>query len=872
MLMPAVLPSRSVVAARAQEPPPAAPESQDAALLAELAQRWRVGPTGAVRAANVLQLLPGQLPDAMPLTVPIPAGSRLVGSVLRGAGGQTTSVGVVLDAPGSVVDLRADYQQALARQGWYPPPRGVERAMPGGGMAVRVPPGLEGGWQGWYCDARSRLALSLGIDARPSGLSDVRVGVSDSPRGACELPPTWPTGSQRGGSFLPALQQPPGEQLRPRSAGFSGTGDADDFDLLSDRSAMELEAHFARQLAAVGWQRQAGEAAGSFAWSLWNAGHVSTPEGGEGDWQGLLYVLAVPGTNRRALRLQVDYGRAARPATLPAASGPTSEVAAEAVARLGQSALQAPGPQVLFSGSGGPATVSTPYGPQPVARTPLDAVPRLVAPEGVEFAQAGATGGWVATTARGATELEAHFAAQMAAAGWRRQAGEGVGLLAWSLWLPPTGEDPVVLLLVRDGPGAGQRTLYVRAESAASPIGPPLGAPPPQPGGFVPSSPAGPPPTPRPLPPRLPETCAAATPVPTAPGPARALLYGARAVEATDAGALLALALPTGQVLGCRDVAAPTTASNFAVAPDGRRIYLYERDAAGWHLVELEAPTLRRLRRTDVPDTLADWALVGETFAVAQDGREVYLEMVRSAGPPRRDERGSFTPAEGEYGIVVYDVAQGAFARTLPLDAPPCGLGQLYPLPDGRLAIVCPTAREVRLLDPGDGTLLSRVDLRDAVPSSEGRSPLGAAAPSPDGRFLWLVVNGGTVLQLDLAAGTVVRRDELGGSGARPPGQWGRDPTSRFSADAQRVFLRVPPGNVAAITGDTLGIFATATGERIGQIMLRGAPVLEVAPVSDGEALVATFESGTQLVELPSGRDLGTWWGNLARIQLAAAP
>src|SRR5581483_3074849 len=91
MLMPAVLPSRSVVAARAQEPPPAAPESQDAALLAELAQRWRVGPTGAVRAANVRQLLPGQLPDAMPLTVPIPAGSRLVGSVLRGAGGQTTS-------------------------------------------------------------------------------------------------------------------------------------------------------------------------------------------------------------------------------------------------------------------------------------------------------------------------------------------------------------------------------------------------------------------------------------------------------------------------------------------------------------------------------------------------------------------------------------------------------------------------------------------------------------------------------------------------------------------------------------------------------------------------------------------------------------
>jgi hypothetical protein len=232
-----------------------------------------------------------------------------------------------------------------------------------------------------------------------------------------------------------------------------------------------------------------------------------------------------------------------------------------------------------------------------------------------------------------------------------------------------------------------------------------------------------------------------------------------------------------------------------------------------------------------------------------------------AASPRRRASTGSSSTT-----------SRSAFARTLPLDAPACGLAQLYPLPHGRLAVVCPTAREVRLLDPTDGTLLGRVDLRDAVPPAESRSALGTAAPSPDGRFLWLVVGGGTMLQLDLAAGAVVRRDELGGSSARPPGQWGRDPTSRFSADAQRVFLRVPPGNVAALTGDTLGIFATATGERVGQLMLRGAPVLEVAPTPDGEALVATFESGTQFVELPSGRDLGTWWSNLARIQLAPAP
>ena len=87
---------------------------------------------------------------------------------------------------------------------------------------------------------------------------------------------------------------------------------------------------------------------------------------------------------------------------------------------------------------------------------------------------------------------------------------------------------------------------------------------------------------------------------------------------------------------------------------------------------------------------------------------------------------------ESDYGIAVYDVAQGAFSRSMTLPAPWCGVAELYALPDGRLAALCPTAHQVQLIDPKSGQQVGSV----SVSGEKG-------ALSPDGSKLWVVTSSG---------------------------------------------------------------------------------------------------------------------------------
>jgi hypothetical protein len=66
--------------------------------------------------------------------------------------------------------------------------------------------------------------------------------------------------------------------------------------LQTERSATELEAHYARQLADAGWSRQTSQAGAPLAWSTWRAG--------EGvDAQGILAALEWPAAIQRTVLL-----------------------------------------------------------------------------------------------------------------------------------------------------------------------------------------------------------------------------------------------------------------------------------------------------------------------------------------------------------------------------------------------------------------------------------------------------------------------------------------------------------------------------------------------------------------------------------------
>ncbi len=112
-----------------------------------------------------------------------------------------------------------------------------------------------------------------------------------------------------------------------------------------------------------------------------------------------------------------------------------------------------------------------------------DKLPPLYPPDGVQVFPSGGGGGSgrftseaTATTDQGVAALEAHFAAQLAAAGWTRTAGGASGPLAWSVWTIPGEGEWQGFLYVLDGPGKDRRDLSVRivsgTQSGPGPYGP----------------------------------------------------------------------------------------------------------------------------------------------------------------------------------------------------------------------------------------------------------------------------------------------------------------------------------------------------------------------------------------------------------------
>jgi hypothetical protein len=100
-------------------------------------------------------------------------------------------------------------------------------------------------------------------------------------------------------------------------------------------------------------------------------------------------------------------------------------------------------------------------------------LPRLTPPPGVNLMLGGGGGStdhWTseasATTDQPVAALEAHFAAQLQAAGWVRRAGEAADLFAWSAWTMP-GEPPAGgFLSVRVAEGTDRRECRALVEAA----------------------------------------------------------------------------------------------------------------------------------------------------------------------------------------------------------------------------------------------------------------------------------------------------------------------------------------------------------------------------------------------------------------------
>lgn len=280
-----------------------ADQTSDASLL-ELAQRYilRDG-TGQV------ELLAGQMPGDLPVALALPAGSRLVGSVVRRTSARSTAWDIFFDLASTPDDVTAFFQRELQATGWAIPKPfdSTGTYIPSGfqyqglsGTATRAPlptrtPAPNGPKNVTLCPSSGDAGMMVSARVASNGLTIVTVHL-DAVASQCTYLRRATSTATPAPPPLPVLSGPPDVRVFPLDYE-DVDNNLSDATVETDMPAVELEALYGKQLAAAGWTRITGDARGPLAWSLW-----STPSGK----QGYLSVLEIAGQNVRDVHIQID--------------------------------------------------------------------------------------------------------------------------------------------------------------------------------------------------------------------------------------------------------------------------------------------------------------------------------------------------------------------------------------------------------------------------------------------------------------------------------------------------------------------------------------------------------------------------------------
>ena len=223
-----------------------------------------------------LTVLIGALPESLPLELPVPQGSRVIGSTIRDS--QLGGTEIVLD-----VDLPPDgvlgfYQEELLRAGWEEAPQQPY----GGGFVSASWPTAN------FCLNQDEAQISINAFEIPDEATDVRLHIQSPVQySACDPQVYGPY--DEGSATIPELVSPSGSVVQSGGSS-SGDGMADTSAVLqTELSPGELASQYADQLVEIGWTQAAQEAVPELAWSSWSM----TDEEGRA-WSGLLLVAANP--------------------------------------------------------------------------------------------------------------------------------------------------------------------------------------------------------------------------------------------------------------------------------------------------------------------------------------------------------------------------------------------------------------------------------------------------------------------------------------------------------------------------------------------------------------------------------------------------
>jgi hypothetical protein len=235
-----------------------------------------------------VELVVAGLPSSLARELPLPAGARLLGSVVRTWEGRRMALEAVFDSTGDPAAVLAAYGQQLQELAWEEFREGP--GPPHGGFMPRR------SLEGMILRRRGNGPVLRAAAARDRGTVDLRVTLDwEMARHARE----WGARGQQPWGPMPALYPPEGITVRGRGGG-GGGGHWEQLAVAeTERAVAELEADFAAQLAAAGWTRKDGRADDTVAWSSWDL-----PD--EGRWRGLLLVLAAFAAGQRSLLLAIE--------------------------------------------------------------------------------------------------------------------------------------------------------------------------------------------------------------------------------------------------------------------------------------------------------------------------------------------------------------------------------------------------------------------------------------------------------------------------------------------------------------------------------------------------------------------------------------
>lgn len=266
----------------------------DIDILRALAIRLTIHPFPGQQSPADVQLFVGKLPPALPFSLPVPEGSRLLGGIVSPR--QETTVILQTDlSPDAAV---AFYRERLIAEGWTEPERGGSRES---GFVASM---TEMRHRATFCRSDREPPLIVFAFDEAGGRSGLRLTIpsEQSPFGhGCRR-------QRRGGSpdfmqsILPPLVGPLNTSQQPHGGGGSPDRVHSDAELIGDLDLAALPGHYYPQIEQAGWTQQEAGENGPVIWSTWTFEIDGEP------WRGNFYVLQRPDLPRHfMLHIQAEW-------------------------------------------------------------------------------------------------------------------------------------------------------------------------------------------------------------------------------------------------------------------------------------------------------------------------------------------------------------------------------------------------------------------------------------------------------------------------------------------------------------------------------------------------------------------------------------